>query len=215
MKHNYPSEQYFDDLDKGLFFLMLFQFFAGVTLFISLLYSQRSFAIFSLIILILSFTLRIWSRMSSKDIYYSVKVDNNKIFPGDIVNLKINIENNKLLPVIIKLRLNIAKLLTLPRSDTIITETSGLLWHQNISIRNELRPQKRGFYKIGSPRLVTGDFFGFFPRIKKIHQKADILVYPRLVQLTPFSTIKKIMFGKPASASPIQDPIYILGTRND
>jgi len=39
-------------------------------------------------------------------------------------------------------------------------------------------------------------------------------VYPRLVPLKPLSLPRRDLFGVPGAKSPVQDPIYILGTRD-
>lgn len=214
MKNSPVPEHYFDDVPKSVFFSMLFLLFAGAALLMSLLYKERSLAIFSLIILLLSITFRIWSRLSLKEILYSADVDKSRVFPGDRINLKIRLENNKWLPVVVKLRLSIAGLRASEGDEAVVSEQSGLLWHQKLEIHKELRPGKRGLYQTGSPRLVTGDLFGFFPRTRNIRHHVDITVFPRLVPLRPFPVLKRIMFGKPAAASPLRDPVYILGTRN-
>ena len=42
----------------------------------------------------------------------------------------------------------------------------------------------------------------------------QIIVYPRLVPLKPFSLPRRDFFGIPGARSPVQDPVYILGTRD-
>jgi len=40
-----------------------------------------------------------------------------------------------------------------------------------------------------------------------------VIVYPRLVPFKAFSIHRRELFGSPGAKSPVQDPIYILGTR--
>jgi uncharacterized protein (DUF58 family) len=63
--------------------------------------------------------------------------------------------------------------------------------------------------------VITGDLLGIYPREKILNQDPlDLIVYPRLVPLRPFACIKKDLFGSPGAKSPVEDPIYLLGTRD-
>jgi len=206
------AKVYYDDLPPSLFFSSLFVIFTGVALILSLLYQQKTLAIFSIILLLLASSLRAWGKVSPRQLLYSASVDKDRIFPGETVNLDINIQNNKFLPVIVRLRLDVSALIAADAGDMVVTRNSGLLWYQTVRFTKCLTPAKRGFYRTGSPRLITGDFFGFFPRRLTVHDQVDIIVFPRLVPLKPVPILKRIMFGKSAAVSPVQDPIYILGT---
>ena len=41
----------------------------------------------------------------------------------------------------------------------------------------------------------------------------DVIVYPRLVPLTPVRLPRRELFGIPGAKSPIEDPVYVYGTR--
>jgi len=203
-----------DNLTPSIFFTPIFLIFTGILLFIALLYSQKDLTVFSLLLIVLSAGLKLWSILSIRGMKCRSFVDRERLFPDETVNLKIRIENNKLLPVFIKIRLLIDDFLQADGSNITIKEESGLLWHQGITFHRELIAQKRGIYQIGSPSLTTGDFFGLFPRDKKEDQSLDVIVYPRLIPIKPFPLLKRIIFGKPGATSPVRDPVYILGTRD-
>jgi len=214
MNNDQSFEELYDDIEHGLYFSYMLVFFIGITLLLTLLYDQYSFSIFLIILLIMGFVLRTWSRLSPKNLFYNVHVESNRLFLGERTGLTFTIENKKLLPVILKLKLTVSSILNPNQVELKITENSAVLWYQKFKFDRELVPQKRGIYKTGSPRLITGDFFGFFPKIKTITSDVDIIVYPRSIPLKPFPILKRAMFGKPATASPVQDPIYVLGTRD-
>ncbi|MCP4694751.1 MAG: DUF58 domain-containing protein, partial [Desulfobacterales bacterium] len=94
-----------------------------------------------------------------------------------------------------------------------IEEECGLFWHQGVAFHRECIAQKRGCYQLGAPALAAGDFFGFFPRACDGSRDLEVLVYPRRIPIAPFPLLKRIMFGKPGAASPVRDPVYILGAR--
>jgi len=212
IKTNTHQDQ--DIFSHGVFFALFALFFVAIAFFLSLLYGLSELSVFSLTIILLAVGLRIWSAFSTRSLHYNVSIDKRKVFPGEKIDFQVAIENRKLLPVLVKVRLAIDQFLSPENHELTIREDSGILWHQKIFFHQELRPVKRGLYKTGSPRLITGDFFGFFPRLTREKQEVDILVYPRLIALKPFSVISRIMFGKPAFCSPVCDPVYILGTRD-
>jgi uncharacterized protein (DUF58 family) len=91
----------------------------------------------------------------------------------------------------------------------------GLLWYQSVCFSWDFLPQHRGIYRLGPPQVITGDLLGIYPREKVLNQEPlDLIVYPRLVPLRPFACIKKDLFGSPGAKSPVEDPIYLLGTRD-
>jgi uncharacterized protein (DUF58 family) len=62
--------------------------------------------------------------------------------------------------------------------------------------------------------MKVSDLLGFYPREKRTEGDIHVVVYPRLVPLKPFSLPRRDFFGVPGARSPVQDPIYILGTRD-
>jgi uncharacterized protein (DUF58 family) len=61
---------------------------------------------------------------------------------------------------------------------------------------------------------LAGDLFAFFSREKKTEEFHQIIVFPRIVPLKSFPLPRRDFFGVPGAKSPVQDPIYILGTRD-
>jgi uncharacterized protein (DUF58 family) len=55
---------------------------------------------------------------------------------------------------------------------------------------------------------------GFFEKEISMLDATQIIVYPRLVSLRPVANRRRDLFGVPGVKSPVQDPIYILGTRD-
>ena len=203
-----------DMFSRGIFFAPVTLVFVTIALLLSLLYGLNEMSVFSLTIILLAAGLKIWSLFSARSLHYSVSIDKRRVFPGEKIDFQVTVENRKLLPVLVKIRLAIDQFLSPENRELMIREDSGILWYQKIFFHHELNPVKRGVYKTGSPRLVTGDFFGFFPKVTPEKQEVDIMVYPRLIPLKPFPVISRIMFGKPAFCSPVCDPVYILGTRD-
>ncbi len=203
-----------DALPRGIFFTTFVLVFVAVALFLALLYRQFELTLFALTLMALALGLRLWSRFSTRHLTYRLTVDKGKVFPGEEIDLRLVIENNKLLPVLVETRILLPGSLLPEDRELLVRERSGVLWHQKVSFGRVLRPARRGVYQSGASRLITGDFFGFFPKPLAQKRQIDILVFPRLVTIRPFPFLNRIMFGKKADSSPIQDPIRILGTRD-
>ncbi len=214
MRNSQTTAHRFDLLTPSIFFTLPVLFFILALLFVSLLYRQKELALFSLLVIVGSTTLKLWSRFSPRHMACHALVDRQKLFPGEKAAVRLTIENNKPLPVFIKIDWRIDHFLQNDGRKISIEEESGLFWHQGVAFQRECIAQKRGCYRIGGPALTTGDFFGFFPRELPGARHPEILVYPRRVPIRPFPLIKRIIFGKPGAASPVRDPVYILGARD-
>lgn len=202
-----------DLYSHGLFFLFPLNLIAPVFLLISLIFGQIEFAVFALILICLKSGLSLWSRFSPTRLSYDVQLDEEAVFPGEPVQLQVRIANNKWLPVLTKIRLAVNPQLQSNHEAADIKEDSGILWFQTIRYHRQLTPQKRGVYISGTPMLITGDLFGFFPRRTTSAPSAEIMVFPRLRALHSVPLLKQILFGKVSPQSPIHDPIYLMGTR--
>jgi uncharacterized protein (DUF58 family) len=98
--------------------------------------------------------------------------------------------------------------------DTGFSTECGLLWYQRSSFQKELVPHRRGLYHLGPPSLAVGDLFGFYTREIKTQVSVDIVVYPRLVEVKHLSLPRRDFYGIPGARSPIEDPVYIYGTKD-
>ena len=67
---------------------------------------------------------------------------------------------------------------------------------------------------MGPVEIAAGDLFDFFPREKRLDEMVEVVVYPRLVPFKPPAAKRRDFFGIPGAESPVQDPIYVLGTRD-
>lgn len=214
MENNLPIEQDPDLFPHGLFFAAPVLIVFPIFLLLALLYRQTELTILSLSIIFLGIGLRLWSRYSPRRLFYTLRLDQNRAFPGESVRLSMVIENAKLLPVLIKLRLMINPLLTDDQQTNDLSQDTNILSRQKLVFDRVLVPQKRGVFKTGASKLVTGDFFGFFPKLASADQNAELIVYPRLNAVRLFPVISRIMPGKPSQSSPTHDPVHILGTRD-
>ncbi len=199
---------------SSIFIVPLIVFFVGVLLFIALLHGQRDLTVFSILILGVVTGARLWSRYGLSGIRCSSTVDRNKVFPGERLSLTVKAENAKFLPVWLQMTVPVASPLHPDSEGAAFTEESGLLWYQKARFQWDLVAQRRGVHRVGPPHIKAADIFGFFPRNREEHESLYVIVYPRLIPLRPISLPRRDLFGVPGSKSPVQDPVYILGTRD-
>jgi uncharacterized protein (DUF58 family) len=203
--------------DRGvptLFIIPPIQCLVGILLFIALLYGQRDLIVLTLLVLAVMGGARLWARMSLSGVQYRLRVDKQKVFPGEQFTLRITAENAKLLPIWLEMKIPIGSLLQHSSGERVLTKESSLLWYQKTDFQWNLTAERRGVYPIGPLHILAGDLFSFFSRHKRTEEFHSIIVYPRLVSLKSISLPRLDFFGVPRAMSPVQDPIYILGTRD-
>lgn len=200
--------------EPSLFIIPLMQFFVGLALLIALLNGQRELAVWALLVIGMGVAAKIWSRWSLLSLTCRAAVDKEKVFPGERISLRVEAENAKFLPVWLRMKVPLSAALHPSSRDETLIKESGLLWYQKVGFQWELTAHRRGFYPVGPPDIQAGDLLGFFPRERKTGEEVSVLVYPRLIPLKSFPLPKRDFFGVPGEKSPVQDPVYILGTRD-
>jgi uncharacterized protein (DUF58 family) len=180
----------------------------------SLISSHKNLTLLLLILLAFVYGALLWSRLSLDRLDVSSSFDRDRVFPGEVVQLHIIAENRKAVPVWLRVSVPIPGSVQNDFGTEAPVREQGLLWYQSVLFSWQLMPQHRGIYRLGPPQVITGDLLGIYPRIKEFKQEPlDLVVYPRLISLRPFAHIKKDLFGSPGAKSPVEDPIYLLGTR--
>jgi uncharacterized protein (DUF58 family) len=199
---------------SSVFIFPLVEFLVGVCLFIALLYGQRDLTLLAFLVLGITIGARLWSRLSLSRIRCSSMVDKHKVFPGESLTLHVKAENAKFLPVWLQLSVPVESALAPSSEELSFTGECGLLWYQQARFNWGLVARRRGVYGLGQLHMKVGDLLGFFPREKRTEGDIHVTVYPRLVPLKPFLLPRRDFFGVPGAKSPVQDPIFIIGTRD-
>ena len=200
--------------ESTVFNYPLILIFVAVILFIALLYSYNDLSLLSALVLLLMVGSKAWSLMSLSRVYCSVRLDKERVFPEETVTLTISVDNAKLLPIFVRIQWTWNSIPGSTDETTIAPQESGILWYQRAQFKQNLKAMRRGIYQVGPSHIFTSDFFGFFKSKKKSGEIAQIIVYPRIVNLKPFDVPKQDLFGTPAGQSPIKDPVYVLGTHD-
>ncbi len=188
--------------------------FLLILLIVGILTRQFGLLIFSFLILSIVILSYFWCRLSIKKIFVNLTSDQYRLFPGQVLNLKIDIHNNKLLPIAFYwdyfFNKNAFKIIN---EDQVTSNNSYLLWFQRAGIQNKFKTLKRGFYEIKLSFLKIGDFFGFYHTEVATYKKIEILVYPHILPIKDHSVIKRDIFDIWEGKNYIEDPVNIVGLR--
>ena len=196
----------------SLFATSVILFFVGIFFFIALLTGQRDLIILSLLVFAMTGGLKLWTRFSPARLRCTLALEKNKVFAGDTLLLKAHAENNKFLPVWLEVEVPVdGSSYSLP-SETPLAGQGSLLWYQMTGFQWEFTAATRGVREIGPLTILTGDLFGFFQKEREVGETMQAIVYPKLVPLGPLSLPRRDFFGVPGGESPVDDPVYILGT---
>lgn len=192
---------------SSLFLISLGVVIVSLLLVVALLNQDRDLALLALLVLALAAGTKAWTRWSLHRVECGLTVSRSRCFPGEELEVKAYADNRKILPVWVTLRAPSGSLV--PNA---LSADSGLLWHQEARFSWHLNPARRGVYPLAPLQVEGGDLFGFFRRQGGTEAASEVLVYPRLVPLRPFEVKKRDFFGIAGARSPVDDPVYILGT---
>jgi uncharacterized protein (DUF58 family) len=198
----------------SLFIVPLTELMVGICVFIALLYGQRELTLLGLLVLGITMGARQWSRLGLSRIRSAVTADKHKLFPGESFVLSVSAENAGFLPVWLQVGVPFEGAFDPDSEAMSFTSESGLLWYQKVRFNRQFVARRRGVYRVGPAWMKVADLLGFFPREKQTAGDMQVIVYPRLVPLKPLSLPSRDFFGVPGAKSPVQDPVYILGTRD-
>lgn len=200
----------------SIFLTLPVLFLTALLLIVALVYKQRDLSILSLLILGAAGGAKLWTTLGRSGIKCRAAMNANKVFPGSGFDVELTVKNHTLLPLWFHLNipLNGLRRRTSDDDPTALTGEASLLWHGGGRFQWELAAPHRGVFRVGPISLSCGDLFGFFPKEREIGETLEVVVYPKLVPLKPFSISRRDFFGIPGEESPVRDPVYILGTHD-
>lgn len=198
----------------SIFIVFFVQGFMCICLFLALIYDVTELTFFSFIILTIGLTAHFWRRASLNRVTCEVTLNRHRLFPGERLKIGFRTVNGKLIPILFKVDLFIPGDVTGLNEGQWLSEELGLLWFQQRAFSKELIPNRRGVFNLGPPRIRGGDLFGFFFKHRTIPDRYEVIVYPRIAHIRSLRIPKKEFFGIPGAKSPVEDPIFIFGTRD-
>jgi uncharacterized protein (DUF58 family) len=196
-----------------LLIIPLVQIIIAVFLFIALVNGQRGLTVLGLVIVAVLTGTKIWSRLGPIKVFHEARLDKRRGFPCETFVFSARVRNAKILPVLAELSVLLPKDFQTSGKPEMFQKSCSLLWYQETKFNWNLTAQRRGVYRIGTAYLKVGDLFGFYTRKPDTGDPVDVIVYPRLIPLKPLLLPRRELFGVPGTKSPIEDPVYVYGTR--
>ena len=199
-----------DDI-PSIFSLGLSRFFVGLVLFFALVRTEFGLAIPAAGVLIIIYGTRLWSRLGAARLRLSFSPDRDRLFPGEIITLEAELENDKILPVWVRLELASPEYLS---PDEPLEGETRLLAREKRTRVWRLTARRRGVFPLGPARLFAGDLLGLHRRLKVFGGVREVIVFPRLLPLKRMDIPFREYFGIHASKGPVDDPAWYTGTRD-
>ena len=202
-----------DDRLPTLLIIPLIQLFVVVFLFIALLNGYRELTVLGIVVLTILAGTKIWSRLGPAKFHHEIMLDKQRGFPGETFIFSTRIRNAKILPVLAQLAISYSKDFQSVDNPVALEKSCSLLWYQEANFRWHLKAMRRGVYRLGPAELRVGDLFGIYSKKPDTASPIDVIIYPRLIPLKPVRLPRRDLFGIPGTKSPIEDPVYVYGTR--
>lgn len=167
-----------------------------------------------------------WRRHSLDGVSYRRFPYYRRAFPGEAVPLRVEIENNKPLPLSWLRSEDPWPLAIGPEDEQILapshlpehgllTNVFSLRWFEKTSREYMLRFRKRGHYKVGPATLQSGDAFGIFDHSRRIGDPQYLTVFPEIIPFERLELPAEDPFGNTRSRRRIfEDPNQPIGVRD-
>jgi uncharacterized protein (DUF58 family) len=197
----------------SIFITPLILFLVGIGLFVSLITAQLTLTYLCVLLFSVTVGAKTWSRLGLSRLHSDLRTDRKKLFPDETFTLTVEVENRKLLPIWLQIKVPLAGMLRADSENSPLKKNSGLLSYQRVAFEWRLTAQRRGVYCIGPIEVEAGDPLGFFPESKTANYH-EIIVYPRLIPLNPVALPRRDFYGKPAINGLVEDRTYIHGVRD-
>lgn len=166
----------------------------------------------------------LWNRWSLRGFDYRRTFSESRAFPGEVVELALEVHNHKLLPITwLVVRDTFPAGLPIDGREIIVNPSTNLadfatFWmpgaYQRITRRFQIRCERRGFYRFGPAGAESGDAFGFFESRVALPAQDKLIVYPRLYSVAELNLPTRTPFGAPRARLPLhEDPLRTSGAR--
>lgn len=212
----------YDDVPSSIFFVLPVQLFLAVLLAAGLILDISELVFFSLLLITAKIFTFLWSLASLEKVRCSITPERYRLFPGDQLNILLNVSNMKILPALIKVELFLHHSLSAHGEASGAETAEGswinlektFMWYEGSEFTIKAFPSRRGVYNLGPPVLTGCDIFYFNRKKKKTDTAAEILVYPAAVKIKKYKLLDRDYFGLHSGISPVKNPLLVSGTRD-
>jgi uncharacterized protein (DUF58 family) len=166
-----------------------------------------------------------WRDRALNNIEYQRKFHYTRAFPGETVDVRLEVENRKLLPVS-WLRIRDSWPMAVgPQDESILAPMHikglgelinifTLRWFERARRKYSLLFRKRGVYTVGPSRMESGDLFGIYADARSNSDSAQLTVFPELANIDSILLEAEDPFGDLRSRRRLfEDPSRPMGVR--
>ena len=168
----------------------------------------------------------LWNRYALRRLDYRRRFDRQRVFPGETIDMTIEVTNRKFLPLSWVRFRDEFPLMVSPEGTTLspvpasestgyLLSAFGLRWYERTRRRFRLHCQKRGHYFLGPVVAESGDVFTLFTSKEERLVRDPIIVYPQVYPLDELGFPSRAPFGENKTRqSLIEDPTRTRGIRD-
>lgn len=166
-----------------------------------------------------------WQNRSLRGVRYQRRFQYTRGFPGELINLRTEVENYKFLPISwLRIQDNWENAVG-PEDENILapshikdhgylTNIYSLRWYEKIRRSYTLLLRRRGIYAIGPAKVDSGDLLGIFEKVTTLETHQYLTVFPSLFPFERLNFPTEDPFGDKRSIRPLyEDPNCSMGIR--
>lgn len=186
--------------------------------------SQPPIAAVGLVVVVLGWAGRYWSRHLFDRLTLKREPAETRVFIGERVPLKVELENRKPLPLPwYEWRLGLSG--HLPVEDEALGAAAvpgqkwlirkgALGWYQRHDWTFTLAPDTRGYHQVGTATIRSADLLGAYPRSFEDDGRTHLVVFPRVFSMEDLGLPSGRPFGERKGGNRVfEDPLRIAGLR--
>lgn len=186
--------------------------------------SQPEIASVGLVIIVLGWVGRYWSRHLFDRVTLHRKPAETRVFIGEKVPLTVELTNRKPLPLPwYEWRLALSEHLSVEKEHLAAAAVPGqkwlvrrgaLGWYQRHDWTFTLAPDTRGYHQVGTATIRSGDLLGAYPRSIEDDEREHLVVFPRVFSMEDMGLPSERPFGERKGGNRVfEDPLRIAGLR--
>lgn len=167
-----------------------------------------------------------WRKHALDHLSYRRRFQYTRAFPGESFPVKIEIENNKLLPLTWLRSVDPWPKAVGPDDEDILapsfsqdlgflTHVFSLRWYERSRRTYNLIFRKRGIYPLGSCKLTSGDLFGIYEKTQAVAGIDRLTVFPAMLPLEELRLSPEYPIGDERSRRRISEDLnQVMGVRD-
>jgi uncharacterized protein (DUF58 family) len=167
---------------------------------------------------------KVWAAAALRGVVYERRLSASRAFPGDDLDLTVEIFNRKLLPLAwLEADDTVPRHLLVsgpeaPVAPAVVSRRlehrTALLPYERVTYRYRLNA-RRGLYALGPVSLRSGDLFGIYDVSEVRELPEHVIVYPELANLAEASPPPGVpLMGRPTPRALVRDPARPVGVRD-